>query len=168
MKKHRKTNKAQGRKSRSAKDRAGTAPQNEGRRSFLKLARNLAIGIGVVGGTGYVFASNVRNTMHEHDLTRVGNGRATVVQIHDPNCSMCLALQRETRKALGMMEDAELDYVVANIRTDKGQTFANRYGVQHVTLLLFDKNGELQHILEGQRGAYQLRNAFSELVSGRV
>lgn len=165
MKKQRKSQKVSTRKSRNGKGAHSEGHPDAGRRNFLKLARNLTIGLGVVGGTGYVFAQNYMNTMHEHDLTRVENGRPTVVQIHDPNCSMCLALQRETRKALKMLEGEELDYVVANIRTHKGQTFANRYGVQHVTLLLFDKRGELQGILQGQRGSYQLRDAFRDLVS---
>ncbi len=104
--------------------------------------------------------------MHEHDLSRVGNGRPTVVQIHDPQCSLCLALQTETRKALKMLDDDALDYVVANIRSEKGQTFANRYGVQHVTLLLFDGRGELQDVLQGQRGSYQLKAAFEDLLEG--
>ncbi|CTQ56086.1 hypothetical protein LP7551_04643 [Roseibium album] len=165
MKKQRKSNKSSNGRSRSGNTSQSEAPADAGRRKFLELARNLTIGFAAVGGTGYVFAQSFKSTMHEHDLTRVENGRPTVVQIHDPNCSMCLALQRETRKALEMMESEELDYVIANIKTQKGQTFANRYGVQHVTLLLFDKRGELQGVLQGQRGSYALRDAFRDLVS---
>ncbi|WP_298822859.1 hypothetical protein [uncultured Roseibium sp.] len=136
------------------------------RRGMLRLVRNVAIGAAVLGGTGYVFAQNVMTTMHEHDLDRVGNGVSTIVQIHDPQCSMCLALQRETRKALDMLEGRQIDYVVANIRTQKGREFANRYGAQHVTLLLFNEAGELQDIVQGQQGSYQLKDAFERLLAG--
>lgn len=163
MKKQRKNSNRKAKRAAQTSAQAGkTGPD---RRGVLRLLRNVAIGTVLLGGTGYVFAQNVMNTMHEHDLDRVGNGRATVVQIHDPQCSMCLALQKETRKALDMLEGEEIDYVVANIRTEKGRSFATRYGVQHVTLLLFDKEGGLQDILQGQRGSYQLKTAFEELVA---
>jgi len=143
----------------------GSAGAGTDRRNVLRLGRNLAIAAALLGGTGYVFAQNVMTTMHEHDLQRVGNGRSTIVQIHDPQCSMCLALQRETRKALEMLQSDEIDYVVANIRTEKGRNFATHYGVQHVTLLLFDGEGQLQDILQGQHGSYQLKAAFEELLA---
>ena len=165
MKKQRKnTNRRAKRSAAQASNPAANAQTD--RRGVLRLLRNVTIGAAVLGGTGYVFAQNVLSTMHEHDLDRVRNGRSTIVQIHDPQCSMCLSLQRETRKALEMLEGADLDYVVANIRTEKGRNFANRYGVEHVTLLLFDEAGELQEILQGQRGSYQLKAAFEDLLAG--
>lgn len=165
MRKQRKSRKSAG-KATKQNDSATVDTPSSGRRSFLRLARNLAIGAGVVGGSGYVLANSVISTMNEHDLTRVGNGKPTIVQIHDPNCSMCLALQKETRKALDEFQDGRLDYVVANIRSAKGKAFANRYGVQHVTLLLFDGEGALQDVLQGQRGSHQLRAEFSKLLAG--
>jgi hypothetical protein len=141
-------------------------PTDGSRRNFLRLARNLALGAGVLGGTGYALARTVMGTVNEHDLSRVGNGTPTIVQIHDPNCSLCRGLQRETRKALGVFDDGELDYVVANIKSQKGLSFANRYGVQHVTLLLFDGKGELKRVLEGQRMSRELTREFRQLVRG--
>ncbi|MES0880639.1 thioredoxin family protein [Roseibium sp. SCP14] len=166
MKKQRKSLRQQARKNKQDKRPGPEANADPSRRRFLRLTRNIVIGAALVGGSGYVFAQNVLSARHEHDLTRVGNGRPTIVQIHDPQCSLCRALQKETREALAMFEDGELNYVVANIRTQKGRSFANRYGVQHVTLLLFDEKGELQDVLQGQRGSYQLRDAFRGLLSG--
>ncbi|WP_306145673.1 hypothetical protein [Roseibium sp. MMSF_3412] len=163
MKKQRKSAKPKDRKSRQNNTQQQVSA---GRRNFLRLGRNIGIGAVLLGGTGYVFAQNFVSMRHEHDLTRVANGRPTVVQIHDPQCSLCRSLQADTRKALDMFEDGELDYVVANIRTAKGKTFQNRYGVPHVTLLLFDGKGELQEVLQGQRGAYELRNHFQALLDG--
>ncbi|MEM8703049.1 MAG: hypothetical protein AAGF82_14590 [Pseudomonadota bacterium] len=163
MKKQRKSTKPKDRKSRQNNNQQQVSP---GRRNFLRLGRNIGIGAVLLGGTGYVFAQNFVSMRHEHDLTRVGNGRPTVVQIHDPQCGLCRSLQADTRKALDMFEDGELDYVVANIRTAKGKTFQNRYGVPHVTLLLFDGKGDLQEVLQGQRGSYELRNHFQALLDG--
>lgn len=167
MKKQRKST-----RSATRKHRQNETPQATGqsRRNVLRLARNLGIGAVLLGGTGYVFANNFATMRHEHDLTRVSNGRPTIVQIHDPQCSLCRSLQGDTREALAMFEDGQLDYVIANIRTDKGQAFANRYGVPHVTLLLFDGQGELKEVLQGQRGPYELRNHFRALLaaSGQV
>ena len=166
MKKQRKSNKSTAKKHRQNDTQNTHAEGDQSRRNVLRLARNLGIGAVLLGGTGYVFANNFANTRHEHDLTRVGNGRPTIVQIHDPQCSLCRSLQGDTREALAMFEDGELDYVIANIRTPKGQAFANRYGVPHVTLLLFDGQGELKEVLQGQRGPYELRNHFKELLPG--
>lgn len=136
------------------------------RRNVLRMARNGVIGLGVIGAIGFYFVQNVSSTMHEHDLKRVGNGKPTIVQIHDPQCSSCVALQRETKQALKNFDDEDLDYVIANIKTPEGRSFANRYGAQHVTLLLFDEDGSLQGVLQGQRGRGELRFAFERLISG--
>lgn len=136
-----------------------------GRRGILAKARNGVIGLAVVGGAGAYVVHLFRSTSLEHDLSRVDNGIASVVQIHDPQCQLCLTLQAETRRALRGLDDDKLDYVIADIRTEKGQRFANRYGVQHVTLLLFDKKGKLQQVINGQRPSAELRQAFMQLVT---
>ncbi len=164
MKKHRKQGKGTNRKNQNREQTTQEDTAAAGRRRFLRLARNLAIAGLVVGGSGYALTQNVMSAIHEHDLTRIGNGKPTIVQIHDPNCSMCRALQRETRSALGQLDGDAFDYVIANIKSQKGRSFANRYGVQHVTLLLFDSEGRLKDILEGQRRSSELKRAFQQLI----
>ena len=164
MKKHTNTNRSSKGKSKETKNSAEVA--DSGRRDFLRLARNGAIGVAAVGGVGFFFVQNVRSSMHEHDLSRITNGRPTVVQIHDPQCTMCVALQRQTRRALDQFDDNEIDYVVANIRTADGRNLADQYSVPHVTLLLFDENGEHRTTLRGQRQARELARAFRQLISG--
>lgn len=144
--------------------RAGQ-PADDGRRRFLRLARNSAIGVSAVAGIGFLFVQNVRGSIREQDLSRIGNGTPTIVQIHDPQCSLCRSLQSETRQALRQFEESELDYVVANIRTSEGSSFALRYGVPHVTLLLFDGRGRLQSTLRGQRSSEELGVAFRHLAA---
>lgn len=134
------------------------------RRKFIRFARNSVIGIAVVGATGGYLAYAASGTMHEQDLTRIGQGLPSVVQIHDPQCPVCMRLQRTTKAALERLGDGQIDYVVANIRTGKGEAFASKYGVPHVTLLLFDADGELQNILRGEQQADALDSEFKKLI----
>ncbi len=103
--------------------------------------------------------------MREQDLTRIGNGTPTIVQIHDPRCSLCVALQRETRDALCDFDDAELQFVIANIRSDEGAQLARRHGVRHVTLLLFDGDGRRRLVMTGPQRSEDLRGVFRRHLS---
>lgn len=130
------------------------------RRDALTKIRNWGL-LGVLtAGGGWYLVDDVMATIAEQDLSRVGNGKPTVVQIHDPQCNQCLALQSETRTALKTIEDGSLQYVVANIRTDEGRAFAAAHRVSHVTLLLFDGSGKRRNVLTGHRNSDTLAAAF--------
>lgn len=130
------------------------------RRGALRWGRNAAVALVALGGAGYFGTRAVRATIAEHDLTRVGQGKPTIVQVHDPSCSMCTALQRETRRAMTHLGECDLVYLVANIKTTEGQAFASQYGVPHVTLLLFDGEGALVDRLHGVQDREVLRPIF--------
>lgn len=151
-------------KRRKAKASATQAPPSQDKRRSLVLLRNGAIAAAVLGVGGMVSVRAVRATISEQDLTQLGQGLPTVVQIHDPSCSLCTELQRNTRKALRAFDDDEIGYLVANIRTDDGAAFAGGFGVQHVTLLLFDGSGALQSTLEGVRDREELEGHFRTLI----
>jgi len=165
MRKRAKPKKPGARKPKPANQTVAAEPIDTGRRNFISSLRNGAIGLVAAGGLGAYVVHLYRSTSHEHDLTRVGNGTASVVQIHDPQCQLCLALQKETRQALANLDGDKPGYVIADIRTDKGVRFANKYGAKHVTLLLFDKAGKLQQVIDGQRGSNELQQAFARLVA---
>lgn len=130
------------------------------RRAFLSGTGKLIIGAAVLGG-GSVFAVGaVRATVREQDISRIGQGVPTVVQIHDPGCTLCTALQNETRKALKGFAPQELDYVVANVKTDEGSAFAARQGQPHVTLILMDPDGRAVQVLNGPQDRDDLRQIF--------
>lgn len=160
MKRQKRRNK---RPNRSApKARARTTIPNEvpARRVFLRKIRNGAVATLVVGTGGWFLIGKVRATMREQDLTQIGNGNPTVVQIHDPQCSQCVALQREARDALCEIGSADLQYVVANIRSSEGRKLASAHGVGHVTLLLFDGEGNRRSILAGPNKSDYLADMF--------
>ncbi len=150
------------RKSSTATENAAAGPN---RRDVLRLARNGAIGALVVGGAGVWTVRSVQAMVAERDLTRVGQGKPTIVQVHDPQCPTCTALQRQTRKALRQFGECDMVYLVADITQAEGGAFARRYGVPHVTLLLFDGQGRLQNTLHGMQSRAALEPVFARHVA---
>ncbi|MGI9388293.1 MAG: hypothetical protein ACR2OX_12765 [Methyloligellaceae bacterium] len=135
------------------------------RRAFLGKIRNGAIATLVVGSGSWLLVDKVRATMREKDFSQIGNGIPTVVQIHDPQCPKCVALQRETRDALCEFDDTQLQFVVANIRTAEGRQLATTHRVSNVTLLLFDAAGRRQSVLSGPNKSEYLTGAFRRHVA---
>lgn len=133
------------------------------RRDALRRVRDWGA-LGLIGGGGvYYLANSVVVQAAEADLSKLGNGRPTIVQIHDPTCPRCQALQREARAALGALDDDRLQYLVANIRTSEGGAFARAHGAGHETLLLFDGEGALRETLVGERSREALEAVFARL-----
>ncbi|WP_152544565.1 thioredoxin domain-containing protein [Actibacterium mucosum] len=142
--------------------RAATQAQQESRRRFLRLLRTGAIAVPIVGIGGLFSVRAVQATIHENDLTRVGQGVPAIVQVHDPQCPLCQQLQRQTRKAMRGFEEDEGIFLVANIASAEGSAFAARYGAPHVTLLLFDARGRMQQVVRGPVQDDDLRAIISE------
>lgn len=163
MKKQRKP--AQLRKRAGAAERQGQGGPSAGatlsRRMILNHFRNGLIVTAAVGAGGWGAAHAYATHIERHDLSVIGNGVATVVQVHDPQCPICRALQKETLRAARSFEDDVLQVRVANIRTTEGRALASRYGVPHVTLLLFDGAGEMQRVLSGPNNRDFLRAQFA-------
>lgn len=137
------------------------------------LVRNIAfygVAAVAVGGGGLYLVSDVMANAREHDLSRIGNGIPAVVQVHDPGCPSCLALQREARVAMQNFDGENLQYLVANLSTPEGRKLADRYGVGRVTLLLMDGTGKRLQTLTGEADSDVLVSAFERLIkrSGRT
>ena len=131
------------------------------KRKTLRLLRNLAIATPVLGVAGFFTVRSVQATIREGDLTKVGQGVPSVVQIHDPSCQLCAALQNQSRRALKAFDKDSYRFLVANIRTDDGSAFAAKYRVPHVTLLLFDKKGEMTQVVRGPIDQDALENILA-------
>ncbi|MEP0962458.1 MAG: thioredoxin family protein [Roseobacter sp.] len=151
------------RKSRKSKSKAQETKAPRSRREVLKLIRNGAVGVAAIGGAGYWASGSFRAYAAEHDLSRVGQGAPVVVQIHDPQCPTCTALQKQTRAAFESFEDCGLIYLVADIKTSDGAAFAARFGVPHVTLLFFDGEGQRLRTVSGMHSRAQLEPMFAQL-----
>ncbi|WP_300062038.1 hypothetical protein [uncultured Roseobacter sp.] len=145
---------------RTSRSKSAPAAAEPSRRNVMKLLRNGVIGAAVVGGGGYVALGSFRAYAAEHDLSRLGQGKPAIVQVHDPQCPTCTALQKQTRKALKQFGECDLVYLIADINTPEGQAFAVRHGVGNVTLLLFDGGGGLQQTVQGLQSRDQLLPIF--------
>jgi len=125
------------------------AQQEPTRRDVLGLVKKAALAVPVLGAVGYFSVTSVQASLAEADLTRIADGLPSVVQIHDPQCSLCQTLQKQTRRVLRGMPDESYTYLVADIKTQAGLAFATRFRATHVTLLLFDARGEMMEVVRG-------------------
>ena len=131
------------------------------RRELLGMAKFYGAGAAIVGLGGWYFAGKVMAGIHETDLSRLGNGIPAIVQVHDPQCPSCRALQRQTRLALEEFDDGTFEYVIANLDSPEGRAFADQYQAGRVTLILFDGRGKMRNVIQGQRTKGALVDAFN-------
>lgn len=132
------------------------------RREMLGLAKFAAVGLAVFGGGGFYVVSKVQASIQEGDLSKIGNGTLAIVQVHDPQCPSCNALQRATRDALCELEAGDVNYLVANLTMPDGRDFAREQGAGRVTLILFDGEGKRRRTITGRRSVEELRSVFRE------
>jgi len=133
------------------------------RRKVLKRIRNVTVAValcsvGALGLTAYKHSYDV-----SHDLSVIGNGTPTVVQIHDTSCRLCQSLRSNVDSVKGEFRD-QIQFRIADIHTSSGRALAHRYDVPHVTLLLFDGDGKLVTTLTGVREPSDLRPSFRTLL----
>jgi hypothetical protein len=147
--------------SKKAPSKSNAARVDKSKRGFLRTA---AVGLPVVALGGYFTFAYLQSAVAEADLSKVGNGKPSIVQIHDPQCALCATLQDQTKNVLSRFDDSKYEYLVANIKTHKGAMFAGKYGVPHVTLLLFDKRGKLIQIVRGPTNESIIDGALSALL----
>lgn len=137
------------------------------RRSILASAPYAIAGAVALGGIGYFGVSAVRADLAEQDLSIVGSGRPVIVQVHDPSCPVCLALQKEARAALKLMDDGAPAYRVASITSNVGLAFANSHGASHATLLFFDGSGKITQRVHGATDRETLYTEFMTHIAAR-
>ena len=116
--------------------------------NWKKNAKWLAIACVAVIVSGYLFVTGENKSRIEHDLSVLGNGKPTVVQIHDPGCQLCRQLKNNVDAVKPKFEE-KIQFKTANIKTSKGKEFAEKYNVPHVTILLFNRRGKHVNTLRG-------------------
>jgi len=151
--KKRKTQRQQ--KPRTASKAAGTRRKRQ-KRELIKVAVAVLIVVPMIGTALAVFKHNYDIT---HDLSVIGKGMPTVVQIHDPKCQLCLELLRNASAAVDGMDGGIL-FRVADITTPAGRRLQRQHDVPNVTLLLFDGKGELRRVLNGVKSEALLEHTF--------
>lgn len=136
------------------------APKSTTRRgAMMRMGAYGVGGLAALGG-GAAFAVDFSRKLEEMDLSVIGQGTPAVVQIHDPQCSLCAELQRQTRAALRGVDENALMYKIANIRNAEGRAFQAGHGLAHVSLVFLDANGQRVHVIEGVTPADEIRAAL--------
>ncbi|MEH6457507.1 MAG: thioredoxin domain-containing protein, partial [Cocleimonas sp.] len=108
----------------------------------------------------------MQNSKVEHDLSVIGNGTATVVQVHDPGCRLCNRLKSNLGEVKGEFKD-KIQFKTANILKPKGRVFASKHNVPHVTLLFFDKKGQRVNTMEGVSSSDDIKSSLQRLSKRR-
>lgn len=98
------------------------------------------------------------------DLSVIGNGIPTIVQVYDSKCKLCRALKSNTETTLRKNFKDRFQYKIADIKTGKGRRFQLEHDVPHVTLLLFDSDGQLRMNLNGVKEVPDLNRQFDDFL----
>ncbi len=146
----------------SASKRTHQSIKKPVRRNFMKIAIRTGIVLVLGSGVAVGLASYKKQYEFDHDLSVIGNGKPTVVQIHDPSCRLCLELKDGVDSVRRDFED-EIQFRIASIKTLEGRTLAQRHNVPHVTLLLFNGRGKMVRTIRGVQSGEDLKPAFSRL-----
>lgn len=102
----------------------------------------------------------------KYDLSVIGNGTPTVVQIHDHNCQLCRQLKSNLDDVKTDFTE-EVQFKTANILAKKGANFAQKHDVAHVTLLFFNGQGKRVNTLQGVSSKDEIRTALEQLAKQR-
>lgn len=134
---------------------------DKNRRKFLYL------GIGAVGaiGGGVAIAGYDKRQKILHDLSVIGDGTPSIVQVHDPACPKCRSLKLRTENIVGKLPDDSVHYRLADITTNEGRELQSKYNSATVTLLMFDGTGRHVDTIQGVQSADTIRAAVERLVA---
>jgi hypothetical protein len=95
------------------------------------------------------------------DLADVGRGVPAVVQVHDITCPVCSELRANIRSIEDEFDEETLLIRVADVATPEGLAFVRQYtDLRRVTLLFFDREGELVDVQSGLQTPGELRQRF--------
>jgi hypothetical protein len=132
------------------------------------LLRSVIVLVVLVSAGGAGFTAFKNNYDISHDLSVIGQGIPTVVQIHDTTCPLCLKLRSNASSAMARIADENLLFRVADVTTPEGQRLMRKYDVSKVTLLLFDRDGKMNRSLNGVKEDDVLHQAFLAHINRRA
>ncbi|MEM7562019.1 MAG: hypothetical protein AAF353_03095 [Pseudomonadota bacterium] len=126
---------------------------------MTKMFRRVFILLVIGGAAGVGLAAYKKQYDIEHDLSVIGQGIPTIVQVHDPKCQLCQRLRSNSHDALVHIKQPLL-YRIADITTLEGRRIQRQHQVPHVTLLLYDGSGEVRNIVQGVKPEEELIRIF--------
>jgi len=136
-------------KKRKIKKQSNNKTQNKkktfsfNRRSFVKLGVVSALAI-----PAYVaLSAHTKKSKAERDLSVIGNGTPTLIQVHDETCPSCRQLLSSVKGVINNFPD--IQFKIADLRSNKGIKFASKHQVYKVTLMYFDSRGRKVDVASG-------------------
>ena len=98
------------------------------------------------------------------DLTIIGKGSVAVVLTHDKNSMNGIEMMDLLNKVRSDYK-GEVEFLVVDVNTVKGQTFMQQQRVGAIVLVLFDPDGTRGDMIGGDIGEQELRSAFDSILS---
>lgn len=147
----------------SAKQAHAERARRRDRRMLLKggIALAIAAPLAAIGILQYERRAAVR-----YDLSVIGNGQPTVVQVFDFGCAECRQLRDNLAAVQGEFE-GQVQFRKADRGTPDGAVLALRHNAGHVTLLMFGPDGQLRNTLTGVQDPATIRAAISSTFPAR-
>lgn len=145
--------------SRKPHTRAGKAPRRFRPR---RLMRCLLITLAILAVPVTWLILEEREARALADLSVIGSGEPVAVQVFDQGCPDCRRLRDNAERALDNI-DAPPAWRMVSINTSQGARFASAQMVDHVTILLFDGQGERADVIRGVATTDELETAFTDL-----
>lgn len=108
-----------------------------------------------------------RSAAGERDLSVIGNGQPTVVQVLDHGCAECRELRRNVDAAAQSFGD-RVQFRLADRGTADGAILASRHNADHTTLLFFGPDGRLRRTEIGVRDPDAIRQLVTAAFPDRA
>ena len=127
------------------------------RRKFILLP----VAAVAIGGTAFGLNALETGKRELHDLSVIGQGVPSIIQIHDPKCPTCRRLKNIVTNTLS--SEIPVNYRLADITTVEGKALQSKYNVPNITLLYFDKRGKHVHTTQGLQTKEQISDTVNAL-----
>jgi thioredoxin-like negative regulator of GroEL len=105
-----------------------------------------------------------KNQAQLRDLSIIGQGMPTLVQVHDETCPSCRQLLSSVKAVKD--EFPELEFRIADLRSSEGIKFSTRHQVSKVTLMFFDSDGKKLNVVAGLQTEQDVRSFIERMHPG--
>lgn len=130
------------------------------RRSLAKLGLAAML---VVPGYVALSAYN-KNLEMQRDLSVIGQGLPTLVQVHDETCPKCRKLLSSVNAVI--TEFPDMGFKIADLKSTAGKKFSVKHQVSKVTLMYFDSAGKKIDVVSGLQSKDDVRSFVKRMNPG--
>ena len=102
-----------------------------------------------------------KNLEEQRDLSVIGTGIPTLIQVHDESCPNCRQLLSSVKAVIHEFPD--LQFKIADLKSHKGSKFATRHQAHKVTLIYFDAHGKKIDVVSGLQTKNEVRSFIKRM-----